>query len=500
MSTATQPTVPAAPRPTWSARIFSLPVLMGLGLMALLVFLSCPGGGPCATVADPDIWWHLRYARHLVETGHFSRADSWTFTVAGVPKVNFEWAAEVPYYFAWRCHGDLGLYLATMLTVGAIVLGIYWLGWMRSGSWKAAFAASVAAALMATVSLGPRTLLFGWLFLAIELAVLWSFAKGRDCSLLLPPLFLVWVNTHGSWFIGFVLMAVFFACGWFEFTWGELYCVRWTARQKRMILAVTAASAAALFVNPWGWRMVVYPLNMAFRQQAIIGHVAEWASLDFHGARGKFVLATFLLLGILQLIRPRRWNLQDLAFALIGIYGALSYTRFLFLAGILLAPLLAVSLSRMRGDPRIPSRGERWVNAAGMAALLAFIVWHAPAEQQLQAGVARTYPQRAIPLVRSLAGRGNLFADIGWAGYFEWNAPQVKEFADTREDIFLRRGVLGDYIRATQMRDTFAILNKYRIQYVLLEEKDPVTYLLEHSAGWKTTYDDGEAVMFERVP
>lgn len=480
--------------------MFSLPVLMGTGLMALLVYLSHPAGGACGAVADPDVWWHMRNVRHLFETGHLIRADSWTFTVAGLPRINFEWGAEVPFYLGWKWHGDLGLYLVTMLTVGAILLGVYWLGWMRSRSWKAAFAASVAAALMATVSLGPRTLLFGWFFLVVELAVLWSLAKGRDFTLWLPLLFLVWVNVHGSWFIGFVLMAIFFACGWFEFTWGDLYCVRWTARQKGRILAVTVASAAALFVNPWGWRMVAYPLDVAFRQGTTMQHVAEWASLDFHGARGKFVLAVLLLLGILQLIRPRRWSLQDLMFALIGIYGALTYMRFLFLAGILLAPLLAVGLSQVWEEkPRTPSRGERWVNAVAIAALLAFAVWHAPTEQQLQAGVAEAYPQSAISFVQSLAGKGNFFNEFKWGGYFEWYAPQVKEFADTRVDIFVHQGVLQDYIRATQLQGTFAILDRYRIEYVLLDQKSPMAYLLERSPQWKTVYHDPLAVIFERA-
>lgn len=473
---------------------------MGAGLVALLVYLSYPGSGPCFTVADPDIWGHLRTVRHFVNTGHFLRLDAWTFTVAGLPRINFEWGAELPYYFAWLWSGDLGLYLVTMLTFSAILLGVYWLGWLRSGNWKASFAASIAAMLMATVSLAPRTLLFGWLFLVVELAVLWAFQKGRDFTLWLPALFLFWVNTHGSWFIGFVLMIVFFACGWFQFTWGDLSCVRWTAPQKRRIMAVTAASFAALFVNPWGWRIVAYPLDVAFRQQTTMQYVAEWASLDFHSLRGKFVLAVFLLLGVLQFIRPRRWTLQDLAFALIGIYGALTYMRFLFLGGILLAPLLAISLARLgQGKFRIASAGERLINALGIAALLAFSVVHAPSQQQLQAGVAETFPQRALPFVRTLAGKGNLFNDVNWGGYLEWNAPQVREFADTRVDIFVHQGVMQDYLSATQLHDTGAILDKYRIQYVLLPPANPAAYLLARSPHWKTVYHDPQAVIFERA-
>lgn len=499
MSTVAQPAVPAAPRPTWSARIFSLPVLMGLALLAFLVYLSCPAG-PCLSVADPDIWWHFRCVQYLLQTGHFLRADSWTFTVAGLPRLNLEWGAEVPYYFAWKSLGIFGLYLAMMLAMAAVILGVYFLSFMRSGSWKASFVASFAAALMATVSLGPRTLLFGWICLVLELAILWAFQKGRDLTLWLPPLFLLWINLHASWFIGFVLMILFFACGWFQFSWGDLFAVRWSQPQKRRILAVVAASSVALFVNPWGWRLVAYPLDVAYGQQATLRYVAEWASLDFHALRGKFVLAVFLLLAILQLIRPRRWSLQDLVFALIAVYGALAYMRFLFLAGILLAPMLALGLSSIwQAKPRFSAPGERWVNAVAMAALLALIVLRAPSPQQLRAGVAEFFPERAVPFVRGLAGKGNLFGNFNWAGYFEWYAPDVKEFADTRVDIFVHQGVLQDYVRATQLQDTFAILDKYRIRYALLDANSPAAYLLARSPQWKTVYHDPQAVVFERA-
>ena len=64
-------------------------------------------------------------------------------------------------------------------------------------------------------------------------------------------------------------------------------------------LVVTGlASAAALFVNPFGARLVWYPFDLAFRQKLNISHVAEWVSVSFHDMRGKIVfllIVTFLL-------------------------------------------------------------------------------------------------------------------------------------------------------------------------------------------------------------
>jgi hypothetical protein len=496
MSAQTTPTTPAMQRSSWSARLFSFPAVMGLALVAML-FAWANQAGKGASVADPDIWWHLRNAAELLHRHHFPHTAHWTFTVAGQPWMNGEWLAELPYSFAYQTMGDRGLYLVTMLVTCAIVLGLYALAHMRCGSWRGAFLGAVVTAAFATVSLAPRTLLFGWLCLVAELAVLWNVEKGRDFTWWLPVVFVFWVNAHGSWFIGFVLMLVFFAGGWFEGAWGDVIARRWTPAQRRKLLVVTAASFAVLFVNPYGWRLVAYPLDVAYGQNLMIESAAEWASLDFHSLRGKVLLGALLLIAVLQLVRRRRWSVQDLAFAAIAVYGAFAYVRFTYLAGIVLAPMIAILVSR--GPDPLPKERRTVLNALAMALMVVYIVFSAPTERRLRTADAAEFPAKAVTHVRALAGKGNLFADVNWAGYLEWNAPAVNEFADTRLDVFVHRGVMRDYLAATNLDDTFAVLDQYSIRYVLLPKSSPMAYLLAHSAGWTTTYDDGQAVIFERV-
>jgi len=498
MSATTEPAVPAAPGTTWSDRVFSLPVVLGLLLVYLLLFVSA-GGAVNRTLADNDIWWHLRNASELLRSGHFIRAEGYTFTVAGKPWINFEWLGELPYYFANRWLGDRGLYLVTILTTAAIVLGIYCLGRLRSGRWGSAFWATVIGVFLTTVSILPRPLLFGWLFLVIEVAVLWSLQKGRDYTVWLPLLFLLWINVHGSWFIGFVLLAIFVACGFVNGEWGNLYATRWTPQQARKLLMVGAASFAALFANPYGWRLVAYPLDVAFRQKQTVENIAEWGSLDFHSARGKLVVVVLVVFAVLQLVRRRRWVLQDVAFGAVAVYGAVTYVRFLFLMAILLLPLLAIDLRDEKASTAGTGKNRRFVSAVAMALLVSAIVGRYPGEKKLHAGIAEAFPEKAVPYVQSLEGQGNLLNNFNWGGYLEWQAPGVKEFIDPRNDIFVHEGVMGDYLRATKVEDTFAVLDKYRIRYVLLAEDAPAAYLLGHSAGWTRAYDDGQAVVFERV-
>lgn len=448
---------------------------------------------------DPDIYWHLRNAWLLLHTGHFIRTDTLTYTVAGKPWLNFEWLAELPYYFAFRRLGDTGLYAVMMLLVSAIAVGIYSLARLRSQDAKAAFVAAFIGLDFMTVSLEPRPLLFGWLFLVIELAILWSLQQGRDHTAWLPVLFLLWINAHGSWFIGFALMLVYFACGLVGGEWGNLTATRWTQPQLRRLALVTVVSFAALFINPYGWRLVAYPLDVVYRQKLTIEHITEWFSINFHNFRGKSTLAVLFLFGVLQLVRRRRWNLQDLVFVLIAIYGGFTYVRFLFLLGIVLVPLLAMELTGVAGRPYDPARDRRAPNAVALVVILAVIAGFWAPEKKIHLGIAETYPEKALPWVHSLAGRGNLFNGFEYGGYLEWQVPEVKEFIDPRNDVFVHEGVMQDYLDAIHIRDPFEVLDKYHIRYVLLGKDFPLAYVLEHSADWRIAYQDDRSIGFERA-
>ena len=117
---------------------------------------------------------------------------------------------------------------------------------------------------------------------------------------------------------------------------------------------------------------MLYPFDMAFHQKLNIANVEEWRSLDFHSPRGKIVLAIMAAAILLQLVRRRRWQLHEVLFLLIGTYAALTYSRFLFLAAILIVPLLAKDLA-----PAMPYHADRdkpWLNAAIMLGVVVAVV------------------------------------------------------------------------------------------------------------------------------
>ena len=475
--------------------LLSFPTLLA-SLLAAIVFMLVP-----RSMADPDIWWHLRNAEYQLSTHSFITRDMYSFTTTGAPWMDHEWLAELPFYLGYRLLGPRGLFVITALAVECIFLGVFLLACRHSRNPKAALLASLVAALLATVSYGPRTLLFGWICLVAELLTLQHFLEAKPKTFrhvlwILPLLFGIWVNTHGSWLIGMVILLAFLATGSVQLSLGALHGERWTGEQLRVLGLAAALSLSTLFLNPYGWRLVAYPFNLAFHQKLNIANVTEWSSLDFHSLRGHALLVSLTLVFLAQLVRPRRWAPYELAFVFLGIYSAFTYYRFLFLAAILIFPLIAKDIA---GLPAYrPEQNKPLLNAAILCILAGICVHHFPGPAQQKDPESEAYPEKALPFLRSFHPQGNVLNDYLWGGYLEWNLRQIPVLVDSRVDIFEYAGVFRDYLDATRLKNSLFILDKYSIRYVLFGREQPLVYLLEQTHAWKVDYEDESTILLER--
>jgi hypothetical protein len=472
--------------------IFSFPAVLG-ALIVLSVYVVATGG-----VDDPDLWFHLENAKHLLTYHQLPRVDTFSYTTMGHPWIDHEWLAEVPYYLAWRLFGLVGIHVFYMSVLMLTLLGIFYLAYKHSGNVKGSFLVTWFCVLLAAVSFGPRTLLFGYVYLLIILLVLERFrAKGRAPLWLIPIAFCLWINCHGSWLVGLVVFGIIIGAGLVEGSWGRVEAVRWSPQQLRRLMITFGASVAALFVNPFGYRLVMYPFDMAFKQKLAMSNFEEWASVDFHDARGKVVLLLLVALLLGALLSRHRWQLGELGLALLAVYSGLSHIRFLFLAAILLAPLLTKFLDFI--PPYRPEIDKPLLNALIMGGLLLILVARFPTRASLENGVAERFPAAALTYIRTHGLPGRTLNDQFWGGYLAWNEPEIKTFIDSRSDIYEYSGVLQDYLDTIRIKDPLKVLDKYQIRWVMFPPKEPLAYLLRQNQNWKVVYDDHVTEIFERV-
>ncbi len=455
--------------------------LMNIALLIIVpIAISETLNANLSLVQDPDIWWHLADARLLCTTHHFIRIEPYSFSVAGERWVNPEWLSELPYWFGFQAFGLRGIYLVTWLVLCANCLLVYWRCFRLTRSADAAFWSTCLGFVLMTVNSGPRTIAMGYVALSAELLILESSKSGNRRMLwLLPPLFCLWINLHGSWLIGLAVLALYIACGLFRVRMGELEQDPLPAGDRNRLLLVFAACVGALMINPYGWRLVWNPFDMMLNQNLNIAAVKEWRPLQLGTLEATGVVAMIALMVLANLRRGRKWKIYDLALVFFAWYAAFDHIRFSFLAAVIVAPALAIDLARSftseQDAKTIPA-----MNGLIAAGALCFSAFMFPSESALQKKLALAFP---VQIIHSLQPTWRTF-DFDYVGgmmAFESKPPLI----DSRLDIFEHHKVLQHYLSAMNLVNSFEVLDYYRIDHVLVQERQPISYLLRHTAGWK---------------
>lgn len=472
-------------------RAFSFPV-MCMFLLIPVIFGFC-----VRNIAEPDIWWHLRNGEQMTLLHSIPRTDTLSFGAAGAPWLAHEWLSEIAYFVAFHAAGLTGLLTLYFALLVLIYAGVYYRSCREGADCKSAVLTTLLAVLLGVVSIGPRMLLFGWLCMIVLLILLDRYRHSGSGLWLIPPLFLLWVNLHGSWVFGLIVLAITIGAGLFEGSWGLVVAEKWSPAQLKTLLAVFGASLVTLFVNPFGYKLPLYPFDLLFRQSSNLKYIEEWQSVDFGTGGGKVVLILlFLLLGV-ALFSNRRWRLDEAILVAFALWQGLSHARLMFFTGLIIPPLIASRLTFF--PPYDPEIDKPWLNLAIMAGLLAGVGYYYPSNTVLQRDIDGKYPAAALSFIEQHHLEGRIFNTDWWGGYMEWHARDIKPFVDGRADIFVYNGTFDDHVSAGQIRDSLAILDKYKIDYVLLEKKRPLTYLLEHAPGWQQLYIDNVAAVFGRT-
>jgi hypothetical protein len=344
-----------------AANVFSFPVMCMFLLVAAIFAVSA------RAMAEPDIWWHMRNASHLLQYHSLPRVDTYSFTAAGSASLDFEWLSEVPFLLAFKTMGLQGILAVYFAVLVLIYTGVYYRSCFAGADCKNATVATLLGIFLGVVSIGPRMLLFGWLCMVGLLIVLDRFRETGKGLWMLPPLFALWINFHGSWVFGFVVLVIAIACGLVSGEWGQIVARRWSPTQLTKLLLALAASLAALFVNPLGYKLVLYPFDLLFRQNGVMQYLEEWQPTDFSTGNGKLALMIIFALLAAALFSRRRWRLDEVMLMAFALWASLSHVRFLFFAGLVAVPILAPCLKLF--PPYDRKLDKPWLNAGIMAVI-----------------------------------------------------------------------------------------------------------------------------------
>jgi hypothetical protein len=470
---------------------FSFPAMLGVCLIGRVFFQSRN------FFVDPDLWWHIRVGQDILRTGHFPTNDTYSWTVAGQPWLAYEWLGEVVLALVNRVGGVVALSAVLTILGSAILLALYWLASTRAENSKAGFVSALTLAVFASVSFTLRPQMLGYLFLILTLVVLEYFRRGRSAAIwFLPPIFLLWVNSHGSWVIGLGVVSVYLFAGFFNFHSGAIYSEKWTSHQRIRIEAALLGSLCTVALTPYATQTAAYPFEVASKLPLGVANVGEWRPMPFDAATGKMFLVLLLGLVLLQALFNFRWRLDEFLLCLFGILMACLHVRFLLLFVPFSAPILATFLARWV-PPYRRQADIYFLNAILMIAAVAGMAWFLPTREELENHVAEQFPVGTTYYLAGHQGAERLFNEYGFGGYLIGAGEKV--FVDGRSDPFERGGVLADYLHITRIQPgALKILDFYGVNKCLLEKNEPLANILATASGWKLAAEDKVSVLYVR--
>ena len=460
--------------------------------------------------ADPDLWGHLVFGHLILAHGHLPPRDIYSYSAAGLPWHDHEWLSEVVLALCWSGFGVVGLKLMKLAATGATITLLA----MGAAETDAPIPLQLPVLMTGAVALAPmiqfRPQLFDFVALSALLLLLARDSYRRAGRLWLAiPIFALWANLHGGFFVGLAVLAVYTAVTALQ-DWAAGDGLGRAAR----LGGVTVGCVLATLLNPDGignWLTVMHTLGnpltrvMVSEWQPLLFKIAEeWQKSPRTAINFALVIVPFTALALCFAIRPRGGDLALVVIA--AMMGAAAYlaVRNMALAVIAsITPLCrhaALALAPTRfGDPAPPAPRARFHEALVGAIALTIALATGLFSPSLPDGYPQ--PRGAVEFMRTRGLHGNVLGDFGWGEYLIFHlAPESKVFVDSRYDMVYPQAVLADYLDFFFVRPrAAAVLGAYPHDFVLLRTASPGYGFMTAQPGWRLVYRDKTAALFARA-
>lgn len=493
-------------------------------------------------LGDAGIGWHIRTGQQILSTHTVPRVDPFSAIMRGKPWFAWEWLYDAAVGWLERVTGLNGVVLFTAAVIALVFSWTFRILVRRGTNVLVALALMLLAASAAMIHVLTRPHVVSWLLMLVwfwildtsEAACL-QCASGKSSGRwlwALPLVMLVWVNVHGGFLIGFVLLGIYLAsAAWVWVGANNLQfssLLRRLRAEKRMLdLAIISMLAAgATLVNPYGWRLHIH-IYQYLSNDFLMNHIQEFLSPDFHGVAEKCFAALLLIAIVALAVRGRELRASELLVVLFAGYSGLYASRNLPVAALLVVLVTGPPFSRM--IEQMSENGAAWMvlrrwcenlksfstRMAGVESDLRGHVWPIVATI-LACGIALhggrvgsktlmnahfpepRFPVKAVDHIAAGEDKTPVLVPDYWGGYLIYRLyPRVLSVIDDRHD-FYGEALLKSYLKSMRAEpgwDDF--LKQYKIRRVLVPKGSPLDNLLRETNEWSIAYEDQQAVLFQ---
>ena len=483
-------------------------------------------------LADADIGWHIRAGEQILAAHSVPRVDSFSSTMHGQAWFAWEWLYDA---LLGVVHNSMGLngvvWLAALLM--ATTFAILFRQLLARGAglpvavllWLLVLGAS-------SIHVFARPHIVSWLFMLLWFIALERWEQGSAPWWLrwfFPALMLLWVNLHGGWLLGMVVLAIYAVAAFVESMREPDVLARIrNGLRARAMAWMFAASAGATVFNPYGLRLHEHIVRY-LGDPYLMNRIAEFRSPDFHGwGQRCFVVILVLVLmaavGNRGKIRLSQWLIVLMA-AWSGVYAVRNLPVSAILLVLIAGPRLWESVARLAKRPgawavvrratewlagfaarareqEFSLRGYLWPVVGVIAALAICLNGGRVGSQQIIHNEfdAEHFPSGAIGYLKREQSTEPIFGLDQWGGYFIYSLyPRRLVLIDDRHDLY-GSDRFREYLILTQAEPGWQdVLKKWPIRTFVLQPDSTLANLLgQLPAEWETVYADKSGVVIER--
>lgn len=506
---------------------FSLlaPSVTDLFFIAVLAGLSCGALGRIL-LRDADIGWHIRNGQHMLLTHAITRTDPFSSTMVGQTWYAWEWLYDVLIAVVHHVFGLNGVVFYSAAIIAATFVLALHVALRRGGNLAVTIFLLIIALGATAIHFLARPHIASWLFTVIWFDVLDSSEQRPSRQIYwLPLLMLLWVNLHGGFVLGFMLLGAYLVAGAVQFFWGKTreQSVAWLQR----LSLVTLLSSAASFVNPYGYHLHVHVFRY-LTDRFLMDRITEFASPDFHAVPQQ-CFAVLLLITILAVATARRKpSLAHILVLLLAAYSGFYATRSLptssLLMVLIIAPMLSQTIASAAEDSAIAEwlqgffswlhsfsarmsnmetqfRGHLWL-------FLIFVLGLWACANHGKIGSAqflnayfdeKRFPIESAEYIAAHQTHQPIFSLDYWGGYLIYRLyPETKVVLDDRHDLYGDQ-FFEDYLKVVWVQPGWEkVLNERHVNWVLVPPNSSLANMLRITSAWTIEHEDKTAVLFQR--
>ncbi|MEN9407081.1 MAG: hypothetical protein RLZZ455_297 [Candidatus Parcubacteria bacterium] len=473
-------------------------------LIFLLVFI---GYFHQVTAFTQDLGRHLLLGKIIFTTHLVPTTNLLSYTYPSFPFLNHHYLSEVLFYLITTYTGIFGLLSITTLLMLLSFGLLFFFSYRRTGISTLPASLLIIPILFERTDIRPE--MFSYFFFSLFLVILYKNRNSQTKLLsLLPLITLLWVNMHIYFFMGILLVFLFFIDGLLK-NRRNLTC-----RYNKQLLTILILTLCATLINPQGITGALYPLT-AFQNY---GYAIEenqniffLESLGFHKNSVEYFKFAVVLLFMSLILRNKNTRPIDWLLALtFSIAGAVAVRNLPLFALASLIPIASNLKPLLKKLSAIATHfpllsASRQVHLFFLLLCL-FSIW------QMQVAIHKNAfgfsvnngAAKAVNFIETHHIRGPIFNNFDIGSYLAYRLyPREKVFVDGRPEAYPETFFQKIYIPIQQDKSSFADAEKtYNFSVVFFTHTDQTPWAeiflkdMLQNPSWKVVYLDETVIIF----